>query len=84
MMRAHLWYVIGTGQGYRLDDEGVPLECPWLDDEGLIPVSHYYTSVVARLLEVLAGYAGRPNLTMITTGTVLERLRTRRIALSLR
>ena len=56
--------VIGIGQG-------------WLDDEGLTPASHRYARVVARWLEVLASYAGRPNLTVITSGMVLERLRAR-------
>ena len=53
-----------------------------LDDEGLILVSHPYARVVARWLEVLASYAGQSNLTVITSGTILERLRTWRVVLS--
>ena len=76
MTRAHLRYVIGTGQGYWLDDERAPSECHRVDDERLTPASHHYARVVARWLEVLASYAGRSNLTVITSGVVLERLRT--------
>ena len=39
------------------------------------------SQVLARWLEVLASYAGRPNLTVIMSGTVLERLRTWRVTL---
>ena len=45
-----------------------------VDDGGLTPASHRYARVVARWLEVLASYAGRPNLTVIMSGMVLERL----------
>ena len=72
MTRAHLRYVIGTGQGYWLDDEGAPSECHRVDDEGLTPASHCYARVVARWLEVLASHAGQSNLTVITSRTVLE------------
>ena len=48
-----------------------------VDDRGLTPASHCYARVVARWLEVLASYAGRSNLTVITSGMVLERLRAR-------
>ena len=74
MTRAHLWYVIGTGQGYWLDDKGASLECHWIDDKELTLASHRYAKIVARWLEVLASYAGRPNLTVITSGMVLEQL----------
>ena len=47
-----------------------------VDNEGLTPASHCYARVMARWLEVLASYAGQLNLTVITSGTVLERLRT--------
>ena len=73
MTRAHLWYIIGTGQGYCLDDKGAPLGCYWVNDERLTPTSHCYTRVVARWLEFLASYAGQPNLTGIMSGMVLER-----------
>ena len=43
-----------------------------LDDEWLTPANHRYARVVARWLEVLAGYVGRLNPTVITFGTVLE------------
>ena len=82
MTRAHLWYVIGTGQGYWLDDQGAPLECYWLDDKGLTLASHCYARVMARWLEVLASYAGQSNLTVIISRTVLEQLSTRQVALS--
>ena len=71
-MRAHLWYIINTDKGYWLDDKGVPLECHWVDEEGLTLASHRYTRVVARWLEVLAGYMRRPNLMVITFKTVPE------------
>ena len=86
---ANVSLVIGIGQGYWLDDKGSPSECYQLndegalsechrlDDKGLIPASHYYARVVARWLKVLASYAGRPNLTVITSGMVLERLKAR-------
>ena len=48
MTRAHLWYVIGTGQGYWLDDQKTPSEYHQLDNEGLTPASHCYARVVAR------------------------------------
>ena len=75
MTRAHLWYVIGTGQSCWLDDERAPSGCHQIDDEELTPASHRYAKVVARWLEVLASYAGRPNLTVIMFRMVLERLR---------
>ena len=53
-----------------------------LDDKGLTSASHRYARVVTRWLEVLADYAGQPNLTVITSGMILERLKTRRVALS--
>ena len=62
MTRAYLWYIIGTDQGYWLDDEGAPSKCNWIDDKGLIPASHCYAKVMARWRKVLAGYAGQPNL----------------------
>ena len=77
MTRAHLQYVIGTGQGCWLDDEGAPLGCHRVDEEGLTPASHRYARVVVRWLEALASYAGQPNLTVITSGMVLERMRAR-------
>ena len=43
-----------------------------LNDEGLTTASPYYAKVVARRLKVLTGYAGQPNLTIITFGMVLE------------
>ena len=43
-----------------------------LDDEGLIPANHCYARVVARWLEVLASYARRRNMIIITSGMVLE------------
>ena len=52
---------------YWLDDEGATSECHWVDDKGLTPTNHRYARVVARWLEVLASYAGRPNLTVITS-----------------
>ena len=52
MTRAHLWYVIGTGQGCWLDDERAPSGCHRVDDEGLTLASHCYARVVARWLEV--------------------------------
>ena len=82
MTRAHLRYIIDTGQDYWLDDERAPLECYWVDDKGLTPASHCYARVVARWLEVLASYVGQSNLTVITSRTVLEQLRTWRVALS--
>ena len=86
--------IIGIGQGYWLDDEGFFSECHWLDDKGaplechrlddeeLTPASYRYARVVARWLEVLASYAGQPNLTVITSGMILERLRARWFPLS--
>ena len=59
---------------YWLDDKRAPSECHRVDDEGLTPASHRYARVVARWLEVLASYAGRPNLTVIMSGMVLEQL----------
>ena len=75
------------------DDEGSPSHRYWsrllarwrrsasqghrIDDRGLIPASHRYARVVARWLEVLASYAGQPNLTVSMSGTVLERLEAR-------
>ena len=44
------------------------------DDKKLTPASHHYTKVMARWLEVLASYAGRPNLMVIMSGMVLEQL----------
>ena len=41
------------------------------DDEKLIPRSHYYARVVAKWLEILASYAGQPNLTVIISGMTL-------------
>ena len=41
------------------------------DNKELIPASHCYTKVMARWLEVLASYAGQPNLTVITSRMVL-------------
>ena len=38
-----------------------------LDDKELIPASHCYAKVVARWLEVLAGYTGQLNLMVITS-----------------
>ena len=84
MTRAHLWYVIGTGQDYWLDDEGAPAECYRVDDKGLTPASHRYARVVARWLEVLASYAGRSNLTVVTSKMVLERLGARLLPCSSR
>ena len=72
MIRAH--FFIGTGQGCWLDDERASLGCHQVDDGGLIPASHCYARVVARWLEVLASYAGQPNLTVIMSGKVLELL----------
>ena len=72
MTRAHLQYVIGTGQGCWLDDERASLGCYWVDDEGLTPASHYYARIMTRWLEVLASYAEQPNLMVITSGMVLE------------
>ena len=72
MTRARLWYVINTDQGYRLDNKKVSSECHWLDDERLIPASHCYAIIVARWLEVLAGYTRWPYLTVIISGTILE------------
>ena len=46
----------------------------WIDDRGLTPVSHCYARVVARWLEILASFAGQPNLTVSTSRIVLERL----------
>ena len=46
----------------------------WVDDRGLTPASDCYASVVARWLEVLTSHAGWPNLTVSTSGMVLERL----------
>ena len=74
MTRAHLRYVIGTGQGCWLDDKGALLGCHRVDDKGLMLISHCYARVVARWLEVLASYAERPNLTIITSGMILEQL----------
>ena len=82
MRKAHLWYVIGTGKAYWLDDERAPLECYRIDDEGLTPASLCYAKVVARWLEILASYAEKSNLTVIMSRTVLERLKTWRVALS--
>ena len=50
----------------------------------LIPETHCYAKVVARWLKVLASYAKQSNLIVITSRIVLERLRTWRVALSLR
>ena len=52
------------------------------DDKELTPASHQYARVVVRWLKVSASYAGRLNLTVITSGTVLEQSKTWRIALS--
>ena len=84
MTRAYLWYVIGTGQGYLLNDKRSPLECHRVDDKRLIPASHCYAMVVARWVEVLANYARQSNLTVIMSKTILEQLTTRRVALSSR
>ena len=72
MTRAHLF--IGTSQDCWLDDEKAPLRCHQINDGGLTLASHHYARVIARWLEVLASYAGRPNLTVITSRMVLERL----------
>ena len=82
MMRTHLQYVIGTSQDYWLDDKGATSKRHWVDNKGLILASHCYARMVARWLEVLASYAGRSNLTVIMSGIVLKRLKTRRVALS--
>ena len=48
-----------------LDDKEATLEYHWLDDKEMTPASHYYAKVVTRWLEVLTGYAGQSNLTLI-------------------
>ena len=53
-----------------------------LNKKGLTPASHHYARVMAKWLEVLAGYAGRPNLIMIISETVLQQLKAQRDALS--
>ena len=75
MTKAHL--LIDIGWGCWPDDKRASSGCYRVDNGGLIPASHRYARVVARWLEVLVSYAGRPNLTMITSGMVLEQLRTR-------
>ena len=76
--------VIGIGQGYwldgkssflechQLDEKKAPSECQRLDDKKLTLASHCYTRIMARWQKVLANYAERPNLTVITSGMVLE------------
>ena len=41
-----------------------------VDDRGLTPASHRYARVVTRWLEILASYAGRPNLTVSTSKAI--------------
>ena len=77
MTKAHLWYVIDIGQGCWLDNEETPLGCHWVDDKGLTQASHCYARLVTRWLEILASYTRQLNLTMITSGMVLEQLRAR-------
>ena len=60
---------------HRLDDKRAPLECHLLDNKRLVLAIHCYARLMARWLEVLASYARQPNLTMITSGMVLESLR---------
>ena len=84
MMRAHHWYVISIDRSCWLDDKGVPSGCHQIDDKGLTPASYCYAKVVARWLEVLASYAGRLNLMVITSGIILEQLRAQEFTLSSR
>ena len=48
MMKDHLWYVIGTGQGCWLDNEKPISEYYRVNDGGLTLASHHYARVVAR------------------------------------
>ena len=55
-----------------------------IDDKEMILAIHSYTKVVAKWLEVLASYAGQPNLTVIMSRIILEQLKAWRVALNLR
>ena len=61
---------------YWLDDKGASSRCHWVWWQKTdTSKSSVLARILARWLEVLASYAGRPNLTVITSGTVLEQWR---------